>query len=910
MSSRAVHVVPHTHWDREWYAPFQTFRMRLVDLLDELLPRLDADPSYRHFMLDGQMAVIDDYLAIRPEAEAALRRLTVSGRVSIGPWYAQPDEFLVSGETLVRNLQLGLERAAAFGGAMEVGYLPDMFGHVAQMPQLLGHFGFEHAVVWRGVPSAIDRSGFWWESPDGSRVRAEYLPQGYGNGASVPPDGAELAQRIAEFEDLHGELLVGAMLWMNGTDHLIPQAWLGRVVDEANAGQDRFRLEVCSLHEHLVRAPVDDLPVWRGELRSGARANLLMGVGSNRVDVKQSAARAERGLEHLAEPLCSLFLPAGSWPEALLSEAWLRLIHNSAHDSICACSADDVVDAVQSRFAEASHIADGLTQRALAALGQSVGGQTVVVVNPAPRTRRGLVEVDVPGEAEVPGTQTLELRAAIVELARFDSPSLAAGLTAELDYVPRYRSATIEALGANGEVEETLFTAARTGEGRLLTPAQREVLDGILAETSPRPVRVMATQDPRRTVLSPVDDVPGYGWRRWAPPGDGGAQPVVVTDDGRALDNGLIKVMIDGDDGSFAIDGLAGFGRLVDGGDAGDTYNYCPPRQDGLVVAPGAIAVRVVEGGPLRARVAVDATYAWPAGSTLEARSPATVDTTVTTTIEVRAAERLVRVETAFTNTARDHRLRAHFPLPRPADGSRAECAFAVVERGLTAEGGPTEAGLPTFPSRRFVQAGGLTVVHEGLVEYELVDVTDDGAHALALTLLRATGRLSQGPMVTRPLPAGPFHALEGPQLQRPLRLRYALALGDNIDPWATVDEAFLPLLTADPGDAPNWALADPLEGGLDQVEGLGPPPSPRSGDRGDSTGQLLAVTGAEVSALRRTAGGRLELRVFNPADRPTTVTVAGREGELVDLRGIPLGSFRETFELGPFRIATAVLGP
>ena len=153
--ARRVDIVPHTHWDREWYRPFQSFRMRLVDLVDRLLDRLDADPGYGHFMLDGQMAVVDDYLEVRPDAAEELARLNREGRLTMGPWYVLPDEFLVSGETLVRNLQLGLRRAREFGGAMEVGYLPDMFGHIAAMPQLLRLFGMEHAVVWRGVQNAI-----------------------------------------------------------------------------------------------------------------------------------------------------------------------------------------------------------------------------------------------------------------------------------------------------------------------------------------------------------------------------------------------------------------------------------------------------------------------------------------------------------------------------------------------------------------------------------------------------------------------------------------------------------------------------------------------------------------------------------------------------------------------------------
>src|ERR1700682_924023 len=158
---RRVAVVPHVHWDREWYQSFQAFRLRLVELLDAFLPKFDADPSYTHFLLDGQMAVIDDYLAVRPEARAVLTRLAASGRLAVGPWYILMDEFLVSAETIIRNLQLGIERAAGYGGAMEVGYLPDMFGHIAQMPQILRQAGFAHTVVWRGGAPAGARNAFW-----------------------------------------------------------------------------------------------------------------------------------------------------------------------------------------------------------------------------------------------------------------------------------------------------------------------------------------------------------------------------------------------------------------------------------------------------------------------------------------------------------------------------------------------------------------------------------------------------------------------------------------------------------------------------------------------------------------------------------------------------------------------------
>ena len=876
---RTVAIVPHTHWDREWYSPFQTFRLRLVDLLDEFLPALEDDLSYARFLLDGQMAVVDDYLEVRPEAEPTLRRLAATGRVAMGPWYTLPDEFLVSGETHIRNLQLGLERASAFGGAMDVGYLPDMFGHIAQMPQLLSQFGFGHTVVWRGVPSAVDRTAFWWSAPDGTAIRAQYLARGgYGNGAAIPDDAKALVRRVAAHEHEIGEMLVGGILFMNGTDHQVPQSWLGRVVAEANEIQDDYEFVVTSLAEYLngPSATTDGLPHWTGEMRSGARANLLMGVGSNRVDTKQLAARAERGLEQLAEPLCALFLPAEAWPASLLQIAWREVVRNAAHDSICACSHDDVVTAVNHRYAEARHIAEGLADRAVKALGRSMAHGGPVVVNPTPRRRGGLVEVVIDDDAPVPGTQVLRVRPGGPSEARRMRPSDVASLLGQIRgqrmsdtfFVTSLR-VTDGAEGEDDEIEITLDTKPRPSSA--VEETRRELYARLGAKRSDW-FRVRIVRPPVQRLLARVDDVPGYGWRRWTAEQASTAHPVEVAADGLRLANGLAEVVVDAATGTFTLDGVPGLNRLVDDGEAGDTYNYCPPAHDLVLDEPDEVHVSVVEVGPVRGIVAIDRTYTWPerlddaTGERVGARP-----TTVRTVLELHAGERLVRLTTSFDNRSRDHRLRAWFPLPAPAGTSRAECAFAIVERGLTAEGGPSEPALPTFPSRRFVAAGGLTVVHEGLLEYELVD---DG-RSLALTLLRANGWLSRGPMPSRPEPAGPVNPLEGPQLQGRLELRYAVQVGDA-DPYALVDDAFLPLAV---------------------VTAAG------GGDRPDE-GQELSVEGAEVSALRRAPGG-LELRVFNPTDAATTVRIAGRRGWLVDLRGRPLEPFEGGFELSPWRIAT-----
>ncbi len=238
---------------------------------------------------------------------------------------------------------------------------------------------------------------------------------------------------------------------------------------------------------------------------------------------------------------------------------------------------------------------------------------------------------------------------------------------------------------------------------------------------------------------------------------------------------------------------------------------------------------------------------------------------------------------TSFVNPSRDHRLRVHLPLPEPARTSQAECAFAVVERGLTAEGRPEEFGLPTAPARRFVSAGNLTVVHDGVCEYELIDIAatplGDAASTIALTVLRSTGMLSRAGMAYRPFPAGPMTPVEGLQMAgRPISLHYALAVGVD-DPYALADDILLP---------------------IEVLASLG------GGDR-PSTGSELSISGAEVSAVRRD-GGVHEVRVFNPGPAPTTVTIDGRAGWLVDLRGYPKSPFEESFELRPFEIATVRL--
>ncbi len=912
-----IHLVPHTHWDREWYRPFQSFRMQLVDLVDRVLDMLEAEPDFA-FTLDGQLATVDDYLEIRPEQTERLKGHVASGRLAIGPWLILMDEFLVSGETLVRNLETGWHRAHDFGAPMPVGYLPDMFGHVAQMPQILRRAGLADAVVWRGVPAAVDRHAFRWESPDGSWVRAEYLPSGYGNAAgmfTVPDRLDAAAERFVDWSrPWFGS---DPVLAMYGTDHTAPVPELAALVTRMNEVHEASRVQVSTLAGYIAAAPAltDADPCWRGEMRSGARANVLMGVASARIDIKQAAGRAEDLLERYAEPLSAIHLPPDAWPTPFLDLAWRRVIENSAHDSICGCSVDPVVSQVLVRFAEAEQIGGTLARRAAGAVATAVPASAVVATNPSPTPRAELVEAEllVPESWDSVAFELADgSRIATQELARKD-PLL-------FDE---------EILGSEGQNlfrrfhGREIFDHAWNGyriDGRTVTlevdtdpePAwldvdelRAEVLAALRSAPDERwQIRIVAR--PRRTLAAMVP-APALGWTALrADEGIGEvADGVKAARDGRILDNGLLGVSVN-DDGTLRLetaDGVVadGVGRIVEGGDFGDSYNYGPPGADRMVDTPEAIDIQADLLGPVRGRLTVTRTYAWPIGLTDDgrARSDATGATSVRMEVELRAGEPFVRIGLAFDNQADDHRVRFHAPLPRASATSHSEGQFAVVERGMAGEGGYREEPLATYPAHGWVDAGGLALLLRHLSEYELIDSPDASGAEMAITLLRSTGLISRNDNPYREDPAGPEIAIPAAQMRG--RRSFEFALYPHAGDWAdggvvaASERHRLPFVSV-PGAAGPQAAWPPAQSGQD----------------------LLSFEGDAIvlSSLRRRPDGWLEARLVNLAAEPRRARLgpnieAAREANLFGAPGADLdleAGGTVSLDLGPAEIRTIQL--
>jgi alpha-mannosidase len=703
-SSAPILIVSHFHWDREWYRSFQEFRGRLVDAIDAVLDLAAADPDFR-FVLDGQAVVLEDYLVVRPERRAELVAGLASGRLAAGPWYVQPDSLLPAGETHVRNLLLGREVAGAFGPVSAVAYVPDSFGHPAQLPQLFAGFGLDPFVFWRGSGSELDELGpqFVWRAPDGSTVRAWQLPEGYFSAGGLDADGdvESTVERVRAVVERIVKAGGDPVLLMNGFDHLPADATTTEVA--ARLGGRRVLLDEAV----MALAPADTLTAWSGALVGGRVTNLLPGVWSARMPLKLRNRAVETLLTAWAEPWAALGHALGLTDEpASLTSAWKSLLCNQAHDSICGCSIDPVHERMVARYDDAEGLGRATLQRVLERLaGRNVTrdtprreDQTAVVFNSSATARTDLVRIPLDGFPP--------WRASVT---RFDMHPLA---------MASFRGVTV---------------------------------DG-------RPARLIASTDPSRVRFMPgvggldvefvAESVPAFGSRhfRVEPTAETGDQ----VDDGREIEAGGTRVVVD-QRGTLSItidgrtfDGLFGIEDAVDRGDSYDS-DPDPPRE--IVVRSVTVQRTRHESGIARLQVTRD----------LDPIGPLTVEACVAPDIP------FVRCEVTLDNREPDHRLRLRFPTGQPVDEFAAATTFDAARRATT----PVDAGAwihpapRTFPHQGWVAANGLVVGAPGLPEAE---VTPEGE--MLVTLVRSVGVIARLQLRTRPVPAAPEMPAPGAQTQ------------------------------------------------------------------------------------------------------------------------------------------------
>ena len=927
-------IVPHTHWDREWYLSFQDFRWRLVATIDGIIDTLESDPRFSHFMLDGQAVALEDYLEFRGERRGELETLVAAGRLAVGPWYVQPDDILPTGEALVRNLERGIALAGSFGATMMVGYLPDSFGHGGSLPSVLRGFGIESACLMRGPGPSLSRCLFEWKARDGSSVLVAYLIDGYGNGADLVMEGAEPVGGLVELrarQEAQGALFEGLpLLVMNGYDHRPIESRLPDELEKAglSSGGPESSARIGSLETYIAAAREAArsaaMPEWRGELRSTYRCPITAGCVSTRQWIKKEDQEVSALLEGRAEPLAALAAWAGAarWPAGAIEAAWKLLLLNQAHDSICGCSIDRVHRDMEYRYAQARDIAANVEASASAAIAGIVdtsaasGDTAIVVLNPGPRRGLRLVSIEVPASLPDPVVVGPEGRAYRAQSiaggsgGRDSDPGHEGGGESSLFFDERFKPAQVKlALGLvrGGELMNYRIAGASTSwESPGVLRVDLELSDAALGSTFDWPswlkqaraelespelksVHAVGRRAGPATLLFPAD-APEFGASchvlRSARPGEAVEAASALASGPRYLENEFYRVDIRADGSLDILDKAGGFryrgqNALVDGGDRGDEYDYDRPPRDRLVERPRrgllgrGVGVRLAESGPLRASAVIEATYLVPAAIDpgRDRRSRRRLAIATRRRVSLAAGSRRIEFRTEIENAAKDHRLRASFPLPGRCEATEVGGNFEIFLRPAAPE--PPEAGEGIFgpssdtsrefpptthPFTGFVGApwslardgrpgsasgGGLALLARGLREYEILEREKGGeaASELCLTLFRSVGRLSRGDLSSRSDHAGPDIPTPDAQMVGSWAFEYAimaydgeLASSEVPDEWADYRHPQRALVqTAHPGRlGPRTSLLS-LEGG-----------------------------GLAFSSLRSTKGGALSLRFFD----------------------------------------------
>lgn len=750
---KKVYILSHSHWDREWYLPYEEHHMRLVELIDDLLELFETDPDFHSFHLDGQTIILDDYLQVRPENETKVREAIAKGKLQIGPFYILQDDFLISSESNVRNMLIGHAECERFGQAVPLGYFPDTFGNMGQTPQLMKLANLDTAAFGRGVkPIGFDNevlaaesytsqfSEMHWQGPDGSEILGILFANWYSNGNEIPTTETEARafwdQKLAEVERFAS---TPHLLMMNGVDHQPVQKDVTQAIFLANELYPDYEFVHASFKDY-IEAVKQDLPealsTVTGELTSQETDGwfTLANTASARVYLKQWNTKVSRLLENLVEPLATMaYELTGEYPHYQIDYAWKLLMQNHPHDSICGCSVDEVHREMITRFEKAEAVGNYLVKESLDVLNQAIdtsdfpeSSSPFAVWNTSNVLKNDIVTLDV------------ELERILFKEAY---PSIG------YEQLEAQDKKTYTVIDAKGQEINATISAEKIRFGYDL-PKDR--------------FRVPYMQKYVTVCLETTELAP-FSWQSFAL--IEGQQTAnthsFVTQAGCCLENEHVRIEIQENGALTFVDKSVGrtlTDQLIfeDVGDIANEYIFRQPEHDQAYLSTAfPHRVEIVEDTPVQAKIKLIHEMQLPVSADerllLEQlkivdfrerkakRSADCVPYVIETTITMHGQTKSLEVETKVDNTIKDHRLRVLFDTTILSEIHEADSIYETVVRPNKVS---PQWENPTHPQHQhaFVnlhdEAFGVTVSNYGLNEYEIVGST------IALTLLRSVGEL------------------------------------------------------------------------------------------------------------------------------------------------------------------------
>ncbi len=754
---RKIHVVPHSHWDREWYFTTSRSKVYLMKDLGDVLDTLESDPEFKYFMVDAQGSLLDDYIKWRPQDKERITKLVKMGKLVIGPWYTQTDQLVISGESIVRNMYYGMKRCESFGKYMNVGYVPDSFGQSGNMPQIYREFGIEDTLFWRGVSDdMVEHTDFNWKGDDGSVVFTTQIPFGYYIGGKIPEDPKENDEFWEKecLEKAGGRSATRHIYFPNGFDQAPIRTNLPQLIKERNEKDPENEYVISCIEDYIkdVKSEKPELEEVQGELVIAKHMRIHKSIFSSRSDLKVMNTQIQNYVTNVMEPLLTISYNLGNeYPHEAVAEIWKLLFENSAHDSIGSCISDTANEDVYVRYKQARDIAINLVElhsRLIATNVKNSADMTFTLINTLPQKREDTVIVKT--------------------------------------YVPGGKFAIVDEKGNN--VDYTIIQS-------------RDLTDYVLSQ--------IITIDPSRKFYIPdhvfevtmaikANDVPALGYVQYSV--DTEKDSHKEMEEKSVLENEYYTIEVEKDGSLTIVDKennvtYKNQGILVENGDDGDSFNYSPPRKDLEVFSNESESSVKISGSDVYSQAVIHFDMVVP--ENLEERAEGKVSATmpVDMTVALRKGSKVIDFNVKVDNKGLSHRLCVVFDSQIVSAFNYADQQFGLIKRPnyyekemkLYMESMNNRSGKKTGiqelanwandqstwqeppisiePTQSYVSLTdgktGVAVIPQGVREYEVLDDSK-----IRLTLFRTYGFMGKENLIYRPGRASGERIIETPAAQ------------------------------------------------------------------------------------------------------------------------------------------------
>lgn len=745
---KKVHVIAHTHWDFEWYFSANESLIQLIYHMDEVLKALE-EGIIDYYLLDGQLSILKDYLEICPSNENRVKKLISNGKLITGPWYTQTDQMIISGESIVRNLKIGIDMAKKVGGYMNIGYVPDSFGQSIDAPKIYNGMGIDKVLFWRGITKEISPyREFWWNSEDGSEVLAYNIKNGYFIGGNlIYSDDEKWLMETIEKDTICDNI----PLPVGGDQRYVDFNLKSRVEEFNKRLKGKYYLKESTYEKMFDDILSEDksLNKIQGEFLYSEDSKIHRSIYSSRYDHKYLNDKVERRLIYKIEPLMIIGEQLGiKYKKKLVQHIWKTILRNHAHDSAGGCNTDKTNKIILSRYEKADQMSYSIVDYLVRKISESrVNSKKndITIFNTLPYTRYKVIKIEVSTKDK--------------NFALFDGED-------KIEYQVLNRTKEYSGVISRNKEDykkDLYYYITKIAFAISLKPMGYKTIKLVEGEQSFTETEI---------------NIDNY------------IQNEMIKIE---LENGKINI-IDKERSEVYKNAI----YIEESGDEGDTYDYSPPYNDRVYKLNFKNSSLNIKRGKYVDIMQLKGFYELP--KNLESRKKTVIDSHLkyNLDIELKRNSKLIECKMKINNNIKDHRMRMIFNTGIESKYSYADTPFGYIKRETIPKHidnwkdiGWKEEPTPIYPMLSYVNLNesksSFTVMSKGIKEYEILG---DRKDKIGLTLFRSVGYLGRPELLRRPGVASgnQFKYVETPdsQLLKQLHFKFAIDLDDEFSPYKT----------------------------------------------------------------------------------------------------------------------------